>query len=95
MGCCWLPRDPALLPRVGFLLPTALFSPQDPPSEPGSPRRPPSRPSRRELPGSPASVGSSGEHRQQSPVSGPGAGGGLWGQQHGREFLIMASLKWS
>ncbi|NXR63830.1 TLE2 protein, partial [Rhadina sibilatrix] len=40
-----------------------LFSPQDPPSEPGSPGRSPSRcpaPSRRELPESPASVGSSG-----------------------------------
>ncbi|NWZ13325.1 TLE2 protein, partial [Agelaius phoeniceus] len=52
----------------GFLLPTALFSPQDPPSEPGSPGRPPSRPSRRELPGSPASVGSSVERREQSPT---------------------------
>ncbi|NWU00500.1 TLE2 protein, partial [Urocynchramus pylzowi] len=43
-----------------------LFSPQDPPSEPGSPSR------RRELPGSPASIGSSGSAapvppKEQSP----------------------------
>ncbi|NXB68769.1 TLE2 protein, partial [Struthidea cinerea] len=53
-----------------------LFSPQDPPSEPGSPGRPPSRrlaPSRRELPESPASIGSSGstaplQPKDQSPT---------------------------
>ncbi|NXR87660.1 TLE2 protein, partial [Hypocryptadius cinnamomeus] len=52
-----------------------LFSPQDPPSEPGSPGRSPSHrraPSRRELPGSPASIGSGGstapgQHKEQSP----------------------------
>ncbi|NXB84041.1 TLE2 protein, partial [Vidua chalybeata] len=49
-----------------------LFSPQDPPSEPGSPGRSPSRrpaPSCRELPGSPASSGSAapGQPEQQSP----------------------------
>ncbi|NWS31537.1 TLE2 protein, partial [Polioptila caerulea] len=52
-----------------------LFSPQDPPSEPGSPGHSPSRrpaPSRRELPESPASVGSSGsaaplQPKEQSP----------------------------
>ncbi|NXQ03929.1 TLE2 protein, partial [Vidua macroura] len=49
-----------------------LFSPQDPPSEPGSPGRSPSRrpaPSCRELPGSPASSGSAapGQPKQQSP----------------------------
>ncbi|NXM39098.1 TLE2 protein, partial [Gymnorhina tibicen] len=53
-----------------------LFSPQDPPSEPGSPGRSPSRrlaPSRRELPESPASIGSSGsttplQPKDQSPT---------------------------
>ncbi|NXI05479.1 TLE2 protein, partial [Pachycephala philippinensis] len=48
-----------------------LLSPQDPPSEPGSPARPPSR--RRELPESPASLGSSGsttplQPKEQSPT---------------------------
>ncbi|NXT69770.1 TLE2 protein, partial [Chaetops frenatus] len=53
-----------------------LFSPQDPPSEPGSPGCSPSRrlaPSRRELPESPASIGSSGsttplQPKEQSPT---------------------------
>ncbi|NXE01998.1 TLE2 protein, partial [Chaetorhynchus papuensis] len=53
-----------------------LFSPQDPPSEPGSPGRSPSRrlaPSRRELPESPASIGSGGstaplQPKEQSPA---------------------------
>ncbi|NWW63591.1 TLE2 protein, partial [Ifrita kowaldi] len=53
-----------------------LFLPQDPPSEPGSPGRSPSRrlaPSRRELPESPASIGSSGsttalQPKEQSPT---------------------------
>ncbi|NWU25239.1 TLE2 protein, partial [Dyaphorophyia castanea] len=51
-----------------------LLSPQDPPSEPGSPGRSPSRrlaPSHRELPESPASIGSGGstalQPRDQSP----------------------------
>ncbi|NXK66839.1 TLE2 protein, partial [Sylvietta virens] len=48
-----------------------LFSPQDPPSEePGSPGRPPSRrpaASRRELPDSPASIGSSGSTTPVQP----------------------------
>ncbi|NWX34927.1 TLE2 protein, partial [Notiomystis cincta] len=49
-----------------------LFSPQDPPSEPGSPGRR-LAPSRRELPGSPASIGSSGstaplQPKEQSPT---------------------------
>ncbi|NXE38875.1 TLE2 protein, partial [Ptilorrhoa leucosticta] len=52
-----------------------LFSPQDPPSEPGSPGHSPSHrlaPSRRELPESPASIGSSGstaplQPKEQSP----------------------------
>ncbi|NXB80719.1 TLE2 protein, partial [Donacobius atricapilla] len=44
--------DYNLVVDEGFLLPTALFSPQDPPSEPGSPGR--SAPSRREPPRSPA-----------------------------------------
>ncbi|XP_038019589.1 transducin-like enhancer protein 2 isoform X11 [Motacilla alba alba] len=46
---------------------------EDPPSEPGSPGRSPSRPSRRELPGSPASLGSGGgtapgRCKEQSPT---------------------------
>ncbi|NXC64945.1 TLE2 protein, partial [Aleadryas rufinucha] len=53
-----------------------LLSPQDPPSEPGSPGRSPGRrlaPSRRELPESPASIGSSGsttalQPKDQSPT---------------------------
>ncbi|NXX35882.1 TLE2 protein, partial [Nicator chloris] len=53
-----------------------LLSPQDPPSEPGSPGRSPSRrpaPSRRELPESPASIGSSGstpplQPKEQNPT---------------------------
>ncbi|NWW31393.1 TLE2 protein, partial [Panurus biarmicus] len=61
-----------------------LFSPQDPPSEPGSPGCSPSRrpaPSRRELPGSPASICSSGSTtpKDQNPVLqglAVGAGGG-------------------
>ncbi|NXD56657.1 TLE2 protein, partial [Corvus moneduloides] len=68
--------DYNLVVDEGFLLPTALFSPQDPPSEPGSPGRSPSRrlaPSRRELPESPASIGSSGstaplQPKDQSPT---------------------------
>ncbi|NXS77706.1 TLE2 protein, partial [Erpornis zantholeuca] len=47
-----------------------LFSPQDPPSEPGSPARSPSRrlaPSRHELPESPASIGSSGSTTARQP----------------------------
>ncbi|NWV89811.1 TLE2 protein, partial [Machaerirhynchus nigripectus] len=55
--------------------------PKDPPSEPGSPGRSPSRrlaASRRELPGSPASIGSSGstaplQPKDQSPVGAPRA----------------------
>ncbi|NXQ33872.1 TLE1 protein, partial [Alaudala cheleensis] len=56
-----------------------LLSPQDPPSEPGSPGCSPSRrpaPSRRELPESPASIGSSGsttplQPKEQNPVRSP------------------------
>ncbi|NWY44926.1 TLE2 protein, partial [Sylvia atricapilla] len=49
-----------------------LFSPQDPPSEPGSPGRRPA-PSRREPPESPASIGSSGspapqQHKEHTPT---------------------------
>ncbi|NWV53823.1 TLE2 protein, partial [Daphoenositta chrysoptera] len=58
-----------------------LFSPQDPPSEPGSPAHSPSHrlaPSR--LPESPASIGSSGstpalQPKEQSPVGAPGQPG--------------------
>ncbi|NXQ52295.1 TLE2 protein, partial [Anthoscopus minutus] len=62
--------DYNLVVDEGFLLPTALFFPQDPPSEPGSPGRSPSRrpaPSRRELPESPASIGSSGSTTPVQP----------------------------
>ncbi|NXY19175.1 TLE2 protein, partial [Atrichornis clamosus] len=55
--------DYNLVVDEGFLLPTDLFFPQDPPSEPGSPGHSPSSglaPSRREMPDSPASIGSSG-----------------------------------
>ncbi|NXM87120.1 TLE2 protein, partial [Oenanthe oenanthe] len=51
-----------------------LFSPQDPPSEPGSPGHSPGR--RREQPQSPASLGSSGspaQPKEQSPVRSPWA----------------------
>ncbi|NXQ16176.1 TLE2 protein, partial [Peucedramus taeniatus] len=59
--------DCNLVVDEGFLLPSSLFSPQDPPSEPGSPGRSPSR--RREPPGSPASIGSGGSAapKEQSP----------------------------
>uniref|UniRef100_A0A8C3QKB8 TLE family member 2, transcriptional corepressor n=1 Tax=Cyanoderma ruficeps TaxID=181631 RepID=A0A8C3QKB8_9PASS len=81
----WMPRGLRVVLGVspgslscpeGFLLPTELFSRQDPPSEPGSPGRSPSRrpaPSHREPPESPASIGSSGsptplQAKDQTPV---------------------------
>lgn len=95
---CWVPRGPCHAQTEGFL----FSSPQDPPSEPGSPGRSPSRrpaPSRRELPESPASIGSSGSTtpKEQNPVRSPlgslsGLGVGMWGRQHGPEFLSVASL---
>lgn len=75
----------------GFLLPTELFFPQDPPSEPGSPGRSPSR--RRELPESPASVGSSGstappQPKEQSPVGAPALGVGCGASSTALNFSL-------
>ncbi|NWY74519.1 TLE2 protein, partial [Erithacus rubecula] len=59
--------DYNLVVDEGLLFPTALFSPQDPPSEPGSPGHSPGR--RRSLPQSPASLGSGGSPAQPKEPS--------------------------